>query len=158
MTASTNPRRQQELQLIKASAEKAGFTIVDASAENWSTVLTTQTDAYDAALFGWQSEGLGVGEPSPNYITGGINNYYGWSDPELDQILKDVEVTLDPAEAQGKLVEAEKIIMDKSWSVPIFQFPGVVAWSDQVANVKPGFLSPQYFWNAWEWAPVEAAE
>ena len=158
MTASTNPRRQQELQLIKASAEKAGFTIVDASAEDWSTVLTTQTDAYDAALFGWQSEGLGVGEPSPNYITGGINNYYGWSDPELDQILKDVDVTIDPAEAQGKLVEAEKIIMENSWSVPIFQFPGVVAWSDEVANVKPGFLSPQYFWNAWEWAPVEAAE
>lgn len=158
LTASTNPRRQQELQLMKVAAEKAGFTFVDASAEDWSSVLPGQPNSYDAALFGWQSTTLAIGDVSPNYVTGGINNYFGWDDSEINEKLAAVETTIDPADRQALLVEVEKKIMDNSWSVPIFQFPGVVAWSDQVENVSPGFLSPQYFWNASEWAPAGAAE
>ena len=154
LTALKNDRRQQELALIKASAEQAGFTIVDASAADWSTVLTTQFNTYDAALFGWQSTGLGKGESGPNYVTGGINNFYGWSDPKIDELFKELEVTTDEARAKQIVIEAETIIYQQGWSVPIFQFPGVLAWSDQVQNVETGFLSPNYFWNAQNWAPA----
>lgn len=154
LTAKNNPRRQQELALIQANAEAAGFTFVDASAEDWSTVLSTQPNAYDAALFGWQSEALGFGETSPNYITGGTNNYFGWSVPELDAKLQQLDTTTDPAEVLKVGAEAEKLVYDQSWTVPIFQFPGVLAWSSEVTGVQPGFLSPSYFWSAPSWAPA----
>lgn len=154
LTAQNNDRRQQELALMTESAQQAGFTVVDASSADWSTVLTTQTDTYDAAIFGWQSEALGYSETGPNYITGGINNYFGWSNPELDTVLQTLDVTADEAEAQSLAIQAETMIYDAAWTVPIYQFPGILAWSDQVQNVEPGFLSPNYFWNATEWAPA----
>lgn len=154
LTALNNDRRQQELALITASAQAAGFTIVDASAAEWSTVLTTQTDTYDAALFGWQSTGLGKGESGPNYVTGGTNNFYGWSNPQVDALFNELDVTTDEARIQELAIQAETIVYQEAWSVPIFQFPGVLAWSDSVQNVKAGFLSPNYFWNATEWAPA----
>lgn len=155
LTALNNDRRQQELALITASAQQAGFTVVDGSQADWSTVLTTQTDTYDAALFGWQSEALGFSEASPNYITGGTNNFYGWTDAELDATLQELDVTADEAKAQELATKAETIVYGQAWTVPIYQFPGVLAWSDQVQNVEPGFLSPNYFWNATSWAPAD---
>ncbi|MGO2112405.1 MAG: ABC transporter family substrate-binding protein, partial [Pseudoclavibacter sp.] len=154
MTALDNDRRQQELALITDSAEQAGFTIVDGSSADWSTVLTTQTDTYDAAIFGWQSEALGFSETNPNYITGGTNNFFGWSSEELDAKMQELDVTSDEAEAQALAIEIETGLYDQAWTVPIYQFPGILAWSDQVTGVEAGFLSPNYFWNATSWAPA----
>lgn len=156
LTAQTNPRRQSELQLITASAQQAGFKIVDTSQADWSTFLTTQASQYDAALFGWQSASLAIGESGANFIDGGTNNYYGWKNDRIDAIFKELDTTTDPAKQQELLIEAETLVMQNAWSVPIFQFPGVVAWSDQVEGVKAGFLAPNYFWNRTEWKPANA--
>ena len=40
-------------------------------------------------------------------------------------------------------------------TIPIFQFPGLLVSSDKVTEVKIMPLSPDYFWNFWEWTPVE---
>ena len=60
MYDNTNSRRQQEFQLIKESAEKAGFKIEDVGDVNWGTRLGDGT--YDVSLFGWQSEVTGMTE------------------------------------------------------------------------------------------------
>lgn len=153
LTAQSNNRRQQELQLITTSAEKAGFKVEDASAAEWSTVLTTQTSTYDAALFGWASTSLAVGESCPNYTSKGINNYYGWNSPEIDALCTELDITVDENRQNEILTEIERISYEQGWTIPIFQHPGVVAWSTKVEGVKPGFLSPQYFWNAADWTP-----
>ena len=152
--AASNPRRQQEFELMRQSAELAGIELVDASTETWGVDLSTKTDAYDIALFGWQSTSLAIGESGPNYQTGGINNYYGWSNDEVDGLFDGLQTETDPAAQQETLISAEKLIADQYWTVPIFQFPGLTAWSDTVTGVKPAFLSPTYFWNFWEWAPA----
>jgi len=152
--AASNPRRQQEFELMRQSAALAGITLVDGGSETWGVDLSTKTDSYDVALFGWQSTSLAVGESGPNYQTGGINNYYGWSNPEIDALFDELQTVTDTAEQQEILIEAETLIADQYWTVPIFQFPGLTAWSDTVTGVKPAFLSPTYFWNFWEWAPA----
>ena len=154
LTAQSNNRRQQELQLITTSAEQAGFKIVDASAADWSTVLSTQASAYDAALFGWASTSLAVGESCPNYQKAGVNNYYGWSSDKIEELCTELAKTVDTKRQDEILIELEQIVYSEAWSVPIFQFPGVVAWSDKVSGVEPGFLSPSFFWNASSWTPA----
>jgi peptide/nickel transport system substrate-binding protein len=153
---STNTRRQQEFELMRQSAALAGITLVDASSTTWGVDLSTKTTAYDIGLFGWQSTSLAVGESAANYQTGGLNNYYGWSDDELDGLFEDLQTETDADAQRDILIDAEKIVASKYWTVPIYQFPGLTAWSDQVEGVKPAFLSPTYFWNFWEWAPVSA--
>ena len=155
--AEGNTRREQEYELIRQSAEQAGFNVINASSTTWGVDLSEKTDAYDAALFGWQSTSLAVGESGPNYQTGGINNYYGWSNEEIDALFDGLQSETDREAQVETLIEAETLIAEQYWTVPIFQFPGLTAWSSDVTGVKPAFLSPTYFWNYWEWAPADAA-
>ena len=155
--SNTNERRKQEFLLIQPFAQEAGFNLVDASRQDWGSALSSATTEYDAALFGWQSTSTAVGSSAANYQTGGLNNYYGWSNEEVDELFDTLAGTADPAEQEELQVRAEEIIGEQAWSVPIFQFPGITAWSAETEGVVPGFLSPTYFWNFWDWQPVTAA-
>jgi len=152
--ASTNPRRGSEYTLIAEAAKEAGFNVINASSETWGGDLESKKESYDAALFGWNSTSTAVGESGANYQTDGLNNYYGWSDEKLDDLFDQVGASPDTDEQQQLLVDAEEIIGAQAWSLPIFQFPGITSWSDKVDGVVPGFLSPSYFWNFWEWEPA----
>ncbi|OUE09725.1 peptide ABC transporter substrate-binding protein [Clavibacter michiganensis] len=152
-----NTRRQQEFELMRQSASQAGFNLIDVNSATWGADLSSKTDSYDIALFGWQSTSLAVGESGPNYQTGGINNYYGWSNPEIDDLFTQLDTETDPDKQRDILIQAETLIQEQSWTTPIFQFPGLTAWSDTVTGVKPAFLSPTFFWNFYEWAPANTS-
>lgn len=148
--ASTNTRRQQQFQLIKEAAEAAGFKVEDKSAANWSE-LVSKTTNYDAALFGWQSQSIAVGESDANYRTGGQNNYYGYSNPEVDRLFDELMVTTDSAKQTQLLGQIEKHLVDDAFGTTIFQFPVITATSNKLKNVSSSAISPTFFWNAWEW-------
>lgn len=150
-----NTRRAQEYELIRQSAKEVGFNLIDGASGTWGNDVFAKPDVYDAALFGWQSTSLAVGESAANYQTGGANNPYGWSNPEIDELFKQLDTETDTAKQQEILVNVEKLIVDEAWTVPIFQFPGVTAWNDKITGVSPSSLSPTYFWNFWEWAPTD---
>jgi peptide/nickel transport system substrate-binding protein len=149
-----NTRRAQEYELIRQTSKEAGFNLIDGASSTWGNDVFAKPDVYDAALFGWQSTSLAVGESAANYQTGGANNPYGWSNPEIDKLFKQLDTETDAAKQQQILVDVEKLIVDEAWTVPIFQFPGVTAWNDKITGVSPSSLSPTYFWNFWDWAPV----
>ena len=81
--AANNPRRASEYELIRDSAAQAGFEVLDGASPTWSPELPN-TDIYDAALFGWISTTTGLLNSEANYVTDGANNFYGYSDEEVD--------------------------------------------------------------------------
>jgi peptide/nickel transport system substrate-binding protein len=148
MYDNTNSRRQQEFQLIKESAEKAGFKIKDVGDVNWGTRLGDGT--YDVALFGWQSEGTGITEADANYRTGAQNNYGGYSSKKTDKILDKILVA--PEEDQEKLsTELEKQLTDDAFGAPLFQFPSLLIYNEKLKNASTITVSPTLMWNYWEW-------
>jgi peptide/nickel transport system substrate-binding protein len=148
MYDNTNSRRQQEFQLLKESAEKAGFKIKDVGDVNWGTRLGDGT--YDVSLFGWQSEGTGVTENDANFRTGAQNNYGGYSNKKMDKILDKLLVSKEDQQ-QDLLIEMEKQLTEDAFGAPIFQFPELTIYRDSVKNVKSTSVSPTMFWNYWEW-------
>lgn len=148
MYDNTNSRRQQEFQLIKESAEKAGFKIEDVGDVNWGTRLGDGT--YDVSLFGWQSEGTGVTENDANFRTGAQNNYGGYSSKKMDKILDKLLVSKE-GEQEDLLIKMEKQLSEDAFGAPIFQFPELTIYRDSVKNVKSTAVSPTMFWNYWEW-------
>lgn len=148
--ASTNTRRQQQFQLIKEAAEAAGFKVEDKSAEKWGSILP-DTTKYDAALFGWQSQSLAVGESDANYRTGGQNNYYGYSNPEVDKLFDELLVATEQAKQTEILGKIEKLLVDDAFGSSIFQFPEITTVSNKLKNVSAVSLAPNFFWNPWEW-------
>jgi len=148
MYDNTNSRRQQEFQLIKESAEKAGFEIKDVGDVNWGTRLGDGT--YDVSLFGWQSVGTGVTEADANYRTGAQNNYGGYSNEKTDKILDKILVS-EEDEQEELVTDLEKQLTEDAFGAPIFQFPELTIYRDSVQNVKSTTVSPTMFWNYWEW-------
>ena len=73
----------------------------------------------------------------------------------VDEPFKAVDSEKDGTKADESLVEAEKAMGEQFWSMPIFQFPGITAWDkSKVTGVTAMPITPQYFWNFWEWTPV----
>jgi peptide/nickel transport system substrate-binding protein len=153
MYAASNTRRQNEYQLIAESAKEAGFDVVDAGTDEWGSKLGDGT--YDAVLFGWQSTSTGVTASQATFDSAGGNNLNGYANDDVDAAYKTLQGTYDSAEQITLLTEIEKNLFDDAYGVTLFQFPGVTAWDEtKVTGVTPAPLSPQFFWNYWEWTPA----
>ncbi len=160
-----NVRRAQEFELISASAALAGFELVDESEPDWVFTDPSQMPVvtHDAVIFAWSQTSLAVGGSDQIYAcydfakpdTKG-SNYMGWCNEETTEALKTLNVTADYDEQTSLLETAEAGIWADAVSIPIFQFPGLLVNSDKVTEVKEMPLSPDYFWNFWEWTPVGA--
>ncbi|MFI2753456.1 ABC transporter family substrate-binding protein [Cellulomonas sp. P22] len=146
-----NVRRENQYQLIAASAAQAGFNVINASATDWGNRLDGDTTGYDAALFAWQSTNTFALNSEANYITGGNNNFYGYSNADVDAWFTELGANTDPKAETALVTKIEKQLNDDAFGVSIFQFPGVVASRDVVKNVSTISLSPTIFWNFWEW-------
>ena len=145
-----NARREQQFQLIKESAEQAGFKVIDGGDANWGSLLSA-TSKYDASLFGWQSVSTAVSENDATYRTGGQNNFGGYSSKVVDGILDQLQTEIDPAKQAELLGQMEKQLVDDAFGLSIFQFPSVTAYSDKLAGIDPITIAPTIFWNFWEW-------
>ena len=154
-----NTRRVNQFELIKQSASEAGFDVVAyAVQEGWGSDLSGATSFYDAALFGWQSTSTAVTESDANYRTGATNNFYGYSNPEVDALFDELQVATESADQERILGEVEKHLVDDAFGVTIFQFPGITAHNpEKIGNVIPLSIAPGIFYGFWEWTAGEAA-
>lgn len=153
--AQTNTRRIQQFQLIKESAEAAGFVVVDNGAPNWGEKLGDKS--YDASLFGWQSTSTAITEADANYRSAadgrpaGVNNFGGYVSPRVNELYNELQSELDPARQKAINEEIEKILVDDAFGLTIFQFPAVTAHAATLEGIDPISISPTIFWNFWEW-------
>lgn len=157
-----NVRRGQEFELISASAALAGFELEDTSEPDWVFTDPSQEpiNSHDATIFAWSSTSLAISGSDQIFGTytdplqkGG--NYSGYSNPKVDELLDTLELTVDADEQTALQLQIEQELWKDAYGTTVFQFPGLLVWSDQVTGVKDNPLSPNYFWNFWEWTPVE---
>ena len=149
--AANNPRRASEYELIRDSAAQAGFNVIDGNSPTWTTDRENPS-LYDASLFGWQSTAVAVADTESNFRTAGQNNPHGYSNATVDSLYDELKGTTDAAAQQELLVQIEQQLWSDAFGVTIFQFPEILAYnSTYVSNVSSIPLSPQMFWNFWEW-------
>lgn len=150
-----NTRRVNEYELIAASAKEAGFDVVPYDVQaNWGADLSTATSYYDAALFGWQSQSTAVSESEANYRTGSTNNFFGYSNPEVDALYDDLVVETDPAEQERLLGQIEAHLVEDAFGLTLFQFASVDAWNpSRIGGVESITIAPTIFHGYWNWTP-----
>ena len=153
MYDKTNLRRAAEFQLDQPALEKAGFKIIDNGNADWSSKLGD--GSYDAVFFGWQATGLAVTQDSAIYTSGGGSNLVGYNNKTVDSQFTKLAASVDPAEQQTILNDAEKEMWKDAIGIPIFQFPAAVMWDKtKIDNVDPAVLSPTMFYGFWDWTPA----
>lgn len=151
---SPNPRRANEVQLIKASCDQAGFDVQDINSATFSAEggPVTKND-YDAFLFAWAGSGQLTSDRNI-YSTGSPQNFGKYSNKTVDDELTTVATTMDMAKRSESLVKAEKVLWDDMFGIPIFQHPGLDAAKSDVNNVVFSSTQDGISWNADQWQRV----
>ncbi|MGW9414449.1 ABC transporter family substrate-binding protein [Arthrobacter cupressi] len=147
-----NPNRVDAFSLIRESATKAGFKIVDGGLgkADWSAHLGD--GSYDATIFGWINSGVGVTGTPQIFKTAGGSNFNGLSDPEADKLMDELIVTTDKAKQDELQTKIDAAIWSTSYGLPLFQSPDVKAYSDQITGVTAMPNQTGVWWNVWDWA------
>ena len=71
----------------------------------------------------------------PLYSTGGSSNYYGYSNPAFDSLVKEGAAAPTPAEAIKKWQQAEDILAQDMPVIPLRFGQNVYGYSERVTNV-----------------------
>ena len=148
-----NPNRVAAFEAIQASASQAGFVIEDVGREDWSAQLGS--DIYDAVIFGWISPGVGNGTVPQIFASFGGSNFNQYKNDTVDEIAKEIPVTLDTDAIDQLTIEADTELFADAYGLPLFQGPGLEAHNDRVAGIT--FMGNQtgVFWNFWDWTVSE---
>ncbi len=146
-----NPRRTNEVALLKASCDQVGFNIQDTPLSSDKFGPALDGGDYDIALFAWAGSGLYGGLP-PLYLSNGGQNTAGWNDPAIDEALNKLATNTNPAEIPDLLKQIDSGMAKNYYSFPIFQFPGVVAFKKGIEGVVHNATQTQAVWNMQEWS------
>lgn len=149
--ADDNPRRASTYELIRDSVGQAGFNLIDGRDINWGSNLANPS-IYDVVFFGWQSTTVDVAGTQANFVTGGQNNFYGYSNETVDSLYDELVTTTDPDAQNDLLLQIESELFADAFGLPIYQFPAVTAFNSTfVNNVDAISLAPTVLYNFWEW-------
>jgi ABC-type transport system substrate-binding protein len=145
-----NPRRTQEVALIRDACGQAGFKVSDAgSADFFGNGLANGN--WDVALFGWAGSAI-VTSNSSTYTTGGGNNNGKYSNPKVDQLVNQLNQTLDPAQQKSIQGQLDKIVWTQDLvSIPLFAFPAVLAHDKKVQGLTYNASQADVTFNASKW-------
>lgn len=153
--SAPNPRRANEVAMIKSSCDEAGFEIIDgADPKFFAPGGTQERGDYDVALFAWAGSGQ-ITSGQNIYGTGKPQNYTEFSNKEVDAAWERLATSMDPAVHQTETKNIEKLLWDNLFGIPVFAHPGLSASSADVKNVRHTATQSQIVWNAEQWVRAE---
>ncbi|MCB7136536.1 ABC transporter family substrate-binding protein [Cellulosimicrobium marinum] len=151
--SAPNPRRSDEVALIKSSCDQAGFEIQDIGAEDFFDNVLPNGD-YEVALFAWAGSGQ-IASGQNIYATGQPQNYGEYSDPVVDEAWDALASSVDPEVHLEQTKIIEKQLWDTLFGIPVFAHPGVVAYNSQLQNVRDTATQSTVVWNAEQWVRAQ---
>lgn len=144
----SNTRRADEAALVKAEVAKAGFDVTTTPTSGWSSFLGDPK--FDVQFYAWSKTALTQAGNFGSFKS--TENQTGYNSPELDKIVSRLETeVLTPTEIYNLYLDAEKILAEDAISIPLFQWPGLIAYNSDLKGVNPSPLSPTFLWNFWDW-------
>lgn len=153
--SAPNPRRTDQVAMIKSSCDAAGFEIVDAGDPKFFAPGGTQERGdYDVALFAWAGSGQ-ITSGQNIYATGKPQNYGKFSNKDVDAAWHRLVTSMDPAVHATEMKNIEKLLWDNLFGIPVFAHPGLSASSADVKNVRHTATQSQIVWNAEQWVRAE---
>jgi peptide/nickel transport system substrate-binding protein len=146
-----NPRRTKEVALVRDSCGQAGFKITDAGQQDFFGNGLANGN-WDVALFAWSGSAI-VTSNSSTYVTGGGNNNGKYSNPQVDQLTKQLNAELDPNKQADIQAQLDKIVFTQDLaSIPVFAFPGVNAADKKIKGVEYNPSQSDITWNMDKWS------
>lgn len=149
-----NQIRQAESELFAADAARLGITVNVSPTDDLPATLAQSGGnyRYDLVVYSSAASAFPASAQQPAYTTGGAKNFGGYCDPQVDAWLADAVQSQDQDAVIGFLNKADDRISQDAYSLPLFQWPELIAFSPKLGNVRDNVteLGPTYNLRQWD--------
>ena len=145
-----NARRTDQVALTIQSCNQIGFNVIDNGTDTFFDVELSAGD-WDIAMFAWAGSPLKTGADQI-YRTGGGINFGGYGNPDVDALLDQILQELDPVAQADLANQVDAILWEDLVTIPVFSFPGIVAFGDNIDGVVFNPSQNGLTWNASTWS------
>ena len=144
-----NQIRQDQSELFARQVAPLGIDVQVQPTDDLGGTLT-QGD-YDIMVFAFVSSPFPFANAQQAYSTGGGNNFGGYSNPEVDRLLAAAASSTDLGQARRQLAQADRILSEDAYVLPIYQKPTFIAAYDNIGNVRNNSSLDGPLYNVAQW-------
>ncbi len=148
-TTAGNAVRTAQNELFASYVAPLGITVELDPTDDLGGTLSSGD--YDIMTFAWVASPYPFGNAQQNWTTGSGSNFGQYSNPEVDALLNQAASSTDPAEAREQLNEANRLMGEDAYVLPLYQKPTFVAIQDSIANVRNNSSLDGPTYNTSEW-------
>ena len=144
-----NQIRQSQSELFASQVAPLGVDVEVQPTDDLGGTLT-QGD-YDIMTFAFVTSPFPFANAQQAYSTGAGNNFGGYSNPEVDRLLAAAASSTDVEQARRQLTEADRLLSEDAYVLPIYQKPTFVAIYDNLGNVRDNSSLDGPLYNVAQW-------
>ncbi|GAA3572123.1 ABC transporter family substrate-binding protein [Amycolatopsis ultiminotia] len=144
-----NQIRQDECQLFAQAVAPLGLKINVSSTDDLGS--TTTSGDYDIITFAWVSSPFPFGGAKQLWGTGQGSNYGKYTNPKVDDLMAQANAETDQTKAADLLNQADQILSDDAYVLPLYQKPTFLASSDKIGNIRNNSTLDGPVYNMSEW-------
>ena len=150
-TTAGNKLRETQGELFKTQMKAIGIDIkIDNSKAAVLFGERLPKGNFDIADFAWVGTPFATANKSI-YVTGGGQNYGKASDPKVDELLNQAGAEFDDAKRTDLLNQVDAQLWQDMVTIPLYQKPTFIAYSDKYGNIGDNASNEGPFWNAGTW-------
>jgi ABC-type dipeptide transport system, periplasmic component len=144
-----NAVRQSQCELFAQYMKGLG---VDVKVEPTDSLgKTLDSGDYDIIVFAWVQSPFVFGGAQQLWISTSGSNFGKYNNPQVDQLVNGAASSTDPAKAIEQLNQADKIMSEEAYVLPLYQKPTFIAVRDNVGNVRNNSSLDGPLYNSSEW-------
>lgn len=150
-TTSGNALRETQGELFKTQMKAIGIDIkIDNSTSKVLFGERLPAHNFDITDFAWVATPFATANKSI-YSTGSGQNYGQYSNPAVDKAFTTANTILDDQKRADAFNAIDKMIWDDMATIPLYQKPTFIAYSDKYGNIGDNASSEGPFWNVGTW-------
>ena len=145
-----NTYRQTECTIAQQTLSQLG---IDVTLKTTADLSELGTGDFDMIVFAWVGTPFVVAGALQLYTpNGGAHTAYTYNDnPQATALIQKASSGTDPATVQDQLNQADKLLMDDAFELPLYQKPTFLAAYDDIVNIRDNATSSGPPVNVQEW-------
>ncbi len=144
-----NQIRQDECELFAQMVEPLGITVNVTPTDDLGTTLSE--GEYDIMVFAWVSSPFPYGGAIQLWTSGSGSNFGGYSNPEVDRLINAAASQTDVTQARRLLTQADRIMSEDAYVLPLYQKPTFLAIYNNLANIRSNSSLDGPPYNVGQW-------
>ncbi|MGH3515979.1 MAG: ABC transporter family substrate-binding protein [Haloechinothrix sp.] len=144
-----NQIRQDQSELFAQAAKQLGVTVEVVPTDDLGGTLSEGD--FDVIVFAWVSSPFPYAGGVQLWTSDSESNFGRYSNAEVDTLLAEAASETDKAVATEKLNEANRIMAEDAYVLPLYQKPTFIAAHDNIANIRNNSTLDGPLYNVAEW-------